>query len=81
MVDRPTVAEVLPLALWYYRQPGNSTGGSLHVVLDDMNTESCHVRFCMEWALEHGDIAGFFLAWTLLTMTRSQRARVAMACP
>ena len=73
---KPLVPDVAPVALAYYRLPGNGSGGSLHVVLDDTNLEDHSVRFCADWASAHGDYAGWSLALLLLRMTRSQRGRV-----
>ncbi len=34
-MKKPTITEVLSLIKEYYSIPGNSVGGSLHIVLDD----------------------------------------------
>ncbi len=57
----------------YYKLPGNGCGGSLHIVLDDGNLETCHVQFCLDWAEEHGDEKGIELAKALLDLTEDQR--------
>jgi hypothetical protein len=75
-VRKPTVPEVLPLVEAYYALPGNSVGGSLHVVLDDGNVEDDHVRSCLEYARERGDKEGVELAEVLLRMSRTQRNKL-----
>lgn len=60
----------------YYRLPGNSVGGSLHVVLDDKNVEDSNVEFCRRYAIAEGDVEGERLAQTLATMTRTQRLKL-----
>jgi hypothetical protein len=74
--NRPTVNELLPLVNLYYALPGNGSGGSLHIVLEDHNVEDHSVRHCLAWAQERGDVVGEALARLLLRMTRTQRARV-----
>jgi|LakMenEpi03Aug12_release.lakeMendotaPanAssembly.Ray.scaffolds.fasta_scaffold2971353_1 hypothetical protein len=59
----------------YYLRDGNSVGGSLHIVTDDRNHEDKHVRFCEQYALEHGDWTGARIARLILRMSRSQRRR------
>jgi len=74
--DRPTVPEVLHLACAYYATPGNSTGGNLHVVLEDENLDDGHVQRCLERAEQEADSDGIKLANALLAMTKTQRRRL-----
>jgi hypothetical protein len=74
--DRPTVPVVLALACHYYAKPGNSTGGNLHVVLEDRNLEDEFIADSIERAVEQGDEEGAALARALLAMTRTQRRRL-----
>jgi hypothetical protein len=74
--DRPTVPEVRALASAYYRMPGNSVGGCLHVVLDDGNLEDGSVASCRDYAAKCDDAAGVELAEKLLQMTVTQRKKV-----
>lgn len=53
--------------------PGNESGGSLHIVLDDGNIEREHVEFCRDWARDHDDPAGEAFAELLLTLTDEER--------
>ena len=61
----------------YYAKPGNSVGGSLHIVLDDENIEDVHVEFCRDQAREKGDDDGVRLAEMLLLMSKTQRKKLA----
>ncbi len=54
----------------------NPTWGSLHIVLDDLNTENHHVEFCIKSAQERGDKEGEDLGRILLKLSESQRARI-----
>lgn len=74
--QKPTLPEVAPLVAAYYAKPGNSVGGSLHIVLDDGNVEDGNVRFCVETARESGDDDGLLLAGLMLKMSKSQRMRL-----
>lgn len=75
---KPTVPEVLP-QLHAYRDngtAGNAVGGSLHLVLDDGNIEDSHVKFCIQWAKDHGDPEGVRLGELLLQMSKRQRKKL-----
>jgi hypothetical protein len=74
---RPTVPDVAPLVRAYYAKPGNDMGGSLHIVLEDENVADHHVAACIQFARERGDEDGMWLARVLLTMSRTQRLRLA----
>lgn len=77
MKSKPTVPDVLPMMYAYRAIEGNGVGGSLHIVLDDGNTEDKHVKWCIEHAKERGDVAGVELGETLLRMSRTQRQKLA----
>jgi hypothetical protein len=72
----PTVPEVAPIVWDYGHLPGNGCGGSLHIVLDDENIEDEHVRFCIDYALANGDLAGARLGAVLLSMSKTQRLKL-----
>ena len=76
MADKPTVTEVLPLVRAYQAKDGNGVGGSLHIVLDDGNTEDGDVEWCMNYAKEIGDADGVKLAEAILRMSKTQRERL-----
>jgi hypothetical protein len=76
-VNRPTVPEVMPRINAYMAVPGNEMGGSLHIVLCDGNVGDDSVGFCLKWAVERGDVEGAALAKILLTMSLTQRGKVA----
>ncbi|MGE4425481.1 MAG: hypothetical protein AB7G37_03400 [Solirubrobacteraceae bacterium] len=74
---RRTTAMLTARAHAYYRLPGNSVGGSLHIVLDDTNVDDDCTQFCVFWAREQGDVFGEGLALDLLGRTPHARHRVA----
>lgn len=76
VLERPTVPQVLEMAVAYYRIPGNGVGGSLHNVLADGNLHRRDIRWCREWALQRGDRVGVELADALLQLTMSQMRRL-----
>jgi len=71
---KPTVPEVLPLAIAYVER--HPIGGNLHIVLDGRNFGDHHVLLCAEQAAEAGDRDGVRLARILLRMSRIQRRRL-----
>lgn len=71
---RPTVPEVLPVAVEYLRN--NGAWGSLHIMLDDGNDGDSVMEFCQQHALDRGDILGYALATLMRHMSHSQRRRV-----
>ena len=76
LLPKPTVTEVKPKMRKYAALPGNSVGGSLHIVLDDGNVDDGSVRHCIEWARERDDVAGVELGEILLRMSRTQRKKL-----
>lgn len=78
--DRPTLTPELyaRFAAYFRVYPA---WGSLHTVLDDSNLETVHVKAAVKWALSDGDVEGEALARILLTLTTSQRGRVASRVP
>lgn len=60
----------------YYAKPGNEAGGSLHIVLDDGNSEDDDVDWCIARARERGDEDGVRLGSIIRAIPRDQRARV-----
>jgi len=75
-LGRPTVPEVMPLIRAYYAKPDHGAGGSLHIVLDDGNTDDDDIRWCREYAVEQGDADGIVLADLLVQMSRAQRNKI-----
>lgn len=71
-----TIDSVLAKAKAYYTKPGNGCGGSLHIVLDDGNTEPDHVQWCIDHAIETDDEDGVALATDLLALSQAQRDSV-----
>lgn len=79
-----TVDEVVALAVAYYSQPEDphhgpywSSGGNLHVALDDGNLANSHVAFCLLRAHDDpADTHGERLAFALLDLSVTQRGVV-----
>jgi uncharacterized protein (TIGR02996 family) len=72
---KPTIPEYLDRFVAYLNAHG--AWGSLHIVLDDGNVEDDHVRWCIQYAAEHGDEEGRQLGEVLLRMSRTRLPRVA----
>lgn len=73
---KPTVPEVLPLVHALYSR--NGAGCCLHNVLDDGNTETASVQWCLEYAQTAQCQECVALAEKLLLMTRTQRKKLYM---
>lgn len=68
---------VAPCRAYYNKQDGsNASGGSLHIVLDDGNTETEHVEFCLQYAKDHNDPEGVALSELLLRASLTQRNKL-----
>jgi hypothetical protein len=76
---KPTIPEVIDRFIPYYRQHG--VWGSLHIVLEDGNYDDSSVLYCFERATRTGDTEGAALAEILLTMSRTQRSKLANTVP
>jgi hypothetical protein len=75
MMERLTIPDVIDRFRAYHRKhPGS--WGSLHIVLDENNVADHNVRFCIEWAEEHGDTEAVELGKILLQMSKTQRSRI-----
>jgi hypothetical protein len=72
---KPTIPEVIERFRAYHDKHG--AWGSLHIVLDDGNNEDSSVAYCVDSATERGDEEGTELARILMTMSRTQRGRIA----
>jgi hypothetical protein len=73
-MSKPTIPEVIDRFKAYHRK--HSAWGSLHIVLDDNNVGDDCVRFCRDYASNNGDEEGKELAEILLSMSRTQRAKL-----
>ena|SRR5208337_113616 len=71
-----TMLDVLPLIEKFKKIPGNSCGGSLHIILDDGNIDDGCVRFCIEEATTRGDPFGREIAEQLLVLSKTQRRKL-----
>lgn len=72
---KPTIPEILPLLKSYAQSPGNGTGGSLHILFDG-NLMDTDVKWCIQFAVEHGDVDGVRLAEMVLKMSKTQRKKL-----
>lgn len=73
-MPRPTIPQHFERFCAYYAK--NPVWGSLHIVLDDQNLGDDSVRFCIDYAKEHGDEEGHALGLILLEMSKTQRGRL-----
>lgn len=62
-----------------YREVHPAWGG-LHIVLEDHNCGDDSVAFCIQYAIESGDVVGERLGRILLEMSGAQRGRIAWLC-
>jgi DNA-binding transcriptional regulator YiaG len=76
-LSAPTIPDALPLIRAYCAKPGNTEGGSLHIVLSDGNVKDRDVKLCLGRAAVLGDEDGVALARMLLRMSRTQRSKIA----
>jgi hypothetical protein len=74
--DRPTIPDVVPLLLKFYKHEENSSGGPLHIVLDDGNIATHHVTWCAEQARREGNSEGEEIATLMAQMTLTQRRKL-----
>lgn len=57
----------------YYDLPDHTTGGNLHIVLDDGNVEDSSILWCRRHAASEGDYISMLLADLLLQLDIEQR--------
>lgn len=57
---------------FYVKELGNTTGGNLHIALDDGNLSEGNLYFCQRAAREAGDTFGIFLATLLRHFTEDE---------
>lgn len=63
---------VKDLVLYYYNELDNSTGGYLHIVLDDGNTEKENILWCRNECENNSDTFGIFLCDVLMCCSESE---------
>ena len=73
--DVPTARKMSEWIRWFLTLPGNGSGGSLHIVLEDLNVKKSHVQFCHGWAAGQGDVEAMRLALLLLRQSKTQRLK------
>lgn len=74
VLNRPSTSDVAPLVVAYYQT--HPVGGSLHILLDDGNTNDDSAAFCLASAQEKGDVEGEQLAQLIAYMTETQRRKL-----
>lgn len=75
-VGKPTVPEVLPLAVALYMRDGGGAGCCLHILLDDDNLEDKSADFCVKTARKSGHKDCLVLATILSRMSWTQRRKI-----
>ena len=75
MIHKQTIPDVLDRFRAYRER--HPSWGALHVVLEDLNVGDDSVRRCLDFARDDADEEGHALAEILLTMSRTQRIRLA----
>lgn len=68
-----TFDELVEACRKYYQKPGNCAGGCLHIFLDDGNIGQKDVEFCRDYAREHNDADGLFIAEQILGLSKRGR--------
>ncbi len=68
--------EILELIKNYYLKENNTTGGNLHVVLDDGNMEDYFVKSCIKRAEKDNDIDGIKIGKELLKLSLEEREEI-----
>jgi hypothetical protein len=76
---KPSIPDIVPSLLEYYRREGNESGGIFHVIVEDTNYEKCHARSALEQARELGDPLTIKIAEMLVEMSATQRRKLSMA--
>jgi hypothetical protein len=73
---KPSIKDVVPSLLEYYRREGNDSGGIFHVIVADKNYEQCHAVSALESAQESGDPLELKIAELLVAMSSTQRRKL-----
>jgi hypothetical protein len=60
----------------FYRKTENICGGTLHIVLEDGNTEDHNVEWCKRYAEDQLDYDGVLVADLLLKFTEDEREEI-----
>jgi hypothetical protein len=73
---KPSIQDVVPSLLEYYRRDGNDSGGIFHVIVADKNYEQCHAVSALENAQASGDALEIKIAELLIAMSTTQRRKL-----
>lgn len=75
-MSRPSFAFMRDIIAAFCAQPGNMSGGSLGLVLEDGLFEYEWVQACRDYALKNNDPDGAFLASLLIQFSETERAEI-----
>ena len=68
--------QVCDLVREFRAQPGNEVGGTLHIVLDDLNVDNGSVEYCLHTAIAAEDQPGVLIARLMLECSKTQRLKI-----
>lgn len=71
--------EIIQKAKAYYKKPGNSVGGRLHIVLDDGNIRDSDIEWCINYAKEQNDVDAVEIGNLLLKASKTERRKIIRA--
>lgn len=75
-VVKPSILFMKKIVEEFYNLSGNSVGGNLHIVLDDINVGDESIFWCKDRCIIQGDLDGVFLCNLLLQYTEEQREEI-----
>lgn len=64
------------LVQYYYEYLNNSSGGNLHIALDDGNLSDEHIWSCQRMCLDSGDQIGFLIGAILRCFPEEEREQM-----
>ena len=68
-IFKPLLKELIK---FYIEELDHPTGGYLHVILDDGNTDAASIRYCLSECQLYGDSFGIFLARLMREFTEDE---------
>jgi len=75
-MNKQDVKSILPLLREYYKNPENSVGGNLHIILEDPNYDDSSVKYCIECCQKAGDVLGEKIGKKILLLSKTQRKKL-----
>jgi hypothetical protein len=73
---KPSIQDVVPALLEYYKREGNGSGGIFHIIIEDINYQKCHAVSALEDAKASGDALELKIAELLVAMSSTQRRKL-----